>query len=326
LNDDAYVKPYEYVIKNVATNTEELINGLKKLNTNIKKYIDKLTSDKEPQQVIKEFFQYHDEIGSKAYHRIKTSDHISKFRATIIVRLKEILRDRAILDKAVLGYMEIEEINNVETAEENLRNQISDIINAFHNYSGIIDEIERKNKKYQQCAVERAKFLLANGVNVEGKIKSILNLLSKKFNDEENLNLYDQEDFLLDVFKIFPQNFIDTDSLYTEPIRKKIEIPPIIDNTNHISEEERLEYERRLREKYKNSFSQKNIEKYITENLKRGQTVIASALPLESKRDLIRIIFIQLYGFSNSLYEVTPKTTVIDASGFRFGDFEIRRK
>ena len=38
-------------------------------------------------EIVQEFFVYHKDIGSKAYHRIKTSDNISHFRSTIIENL-----------------------------------------------------------------------------------------------------------------------------------------------------------------------------------------------------------------------------------------------
>jgi len=63
LNKNSYSKPYEYIIKRVFENTEELMVGLKKLNTNIKKYIDDITNDKTANQIIEEFFVYHREIG-----------------------------------------------------------------------------------------------------------------------------------------------------------------------------------------------------------------------------------------------------------------------
>ena len=46
VKQDGYAKPYEYIIKRVIENTEELIVGLKKLNTNIKKHIDAITNEK----------------------------------------------------------------------------------------------------------------------------------------------------------------------------------------------------------------------------------------------------------------------------------------
>lgn len=58
--------------------TIALFTELKKLNTNIRKYIDNLTSGLSLEQIMEHFFSYNDNIGSKAYHRMKTNDNVSR--------------------------------------------------------------------------------------------------------------------------------------------------------------------------------------------------------------------------------------------------------
>jgi hypothetical protein len=327
LNKEAYGKPYEYIIKRVVENTEELITGLKKLNTNIKKYIDAITNEKTAGEIVQDFFLYHQDIGSKAYHRIKTSDNISHFRTSIIESLYNILNDKNIFERAVLGYMEIEQVEEKTVAEDSLRGKILNVISAFRNYDDIISEIDNKNAKYIGSAVARAKFLLTNTNNAEGKISKILAYLSTEFNRDENINLYDEvDDTLLEVFNIFPQGFIDSDSLYVVPISRKMSMPQEISSTLGISEDERERRKLALHEKNKNRFSRININTYIEELLKDKQAVLASTLPLDTKRDLIRIIFISLYGKDKkSMYKTNQTNEVITVNDFRFSDFVIER-
>lgn len=327
INQETYVKPYEYIIKRVAENTEELMIGLKKLNSNIKKYIDAITNEKTAGEIVQEFFVYHKDIGSKAYHRIKTSDNISHFRTAIIEKLYDILNDKNIFDRAVLGYMEVEQVEDKEKAKDSLRGQILNIISAFRNYDDIISEIDSKNAKYIASAVARAKFLLTNTNNAEGKISKILTYISEEFNKGETLNLYEEvEDLMLEVFNIFPQGFIDSDSLYVVPISKKMCLPQELSNTLGISIEERELQKLALQEKNKNRFSRKNINAYVEELLNDKQVILASTLPLDSKRDLIRIIFINLYGRDKkSIYKTIYTKEIIEDKDFRFYDFMIER-
>jgi len=327
LNKDAYAKPYEYIIKRVIENTEELIVGLKKLNTNIKKYIDAITNEKTAGEIVQDFFVYHKEIGSKAYHRIKTSDNISHFRTAIIENLLNILNDENIFERAILGYMEIEQVEDSDDAKDLLRAKILNIVSAFRNYDDIISEIDNKNSKYMGSAIARAKFLLNNTNNVEGKISKILTYISEEFNNDETLNLYDEvDDALFDVFNIFPQGFIDSDSLYVVPISKKMSLPQELSSTLGISDEERELRKLALKEKNKNRFSRKNINLYMEEMLKDKKVVLASTLPLESKRDLIRIVFISLYGNDKkSIYKTTQTGKIISVNSFQFSDFVIER-
>lgn len=326
-NEASYAKPYEYIIKRVSENTEELMVGLKKLNTNIKKYIDAITNEKTAGEIVQEFFVYHNDIGSKAYHRIKTSDNISRFRASIIENLYKILNDENIFERAIVGYNEVEQIEDKSQVEDILKSLIMNIISAFRNYDDIIYEIDVKHSRYIQSAVARAKFLLTNSNNAEGKISKVLKCLSEEFNNDETLNLYDDvDDTLFEVFNIFPQTFVDNESLYVIPINKKMSLPDELETTFGLSEEERELRKRALQEKNKNSFSHKNINTYVSDLLKNNKTVLASTLPLENKRDLIKIIFISLYGKqSKTGYKTISKDEVISINGFKFYDFEIER-
>lgn len=81
-----------------------------------------------------------------------------------------------------------------------------------------------------------------------------------------------------------------------------------------------------ISEKNKNRFSKKNVEQYVGTLLSDRNMILASDIPIETKRDLIRVIFISLYGHSTkSEYSVKQKEEIISLQGFRFRDFEIRR-
>ena len=326
-NQEAYKKPYEYIIKRVSENTEELISGLKKLNTMIKTRIDAITHDKNAAEIVKDYFSYHKDIGSKAYHRIKTSDNISHFRLSIIENLKIILEDGLIWDKAVRGFMEIEQVDDYLVADELLKGKILYMISSFNNYDEIIEEIEMKHTKYLSSALARAEFLLSNSNNMEGKIKQILSFIADEFNNDVSINLNDESDDILNIFDIFPQSFVDGDSLYVMPITKKIEIPKVLDESFGISQEERELRKIAMQEKNKKRFSKHNINQFVLKALNNNKSILASSLPLQEKRDLIRIIFVSLYARDEaSKYNVEPINETININGFRFSDFKIIRR
>lgn len=327
-NEEAYIKPYEYIIKRVSENTDELISGLKKLNTMIKKRIDAITRDKTAAEIVEDFFVYHKDIGSKAYHRIKTSDNISHFRLNIIENLRRVLNDDIIWSKSLEGFMEIEQVEDKEKAEELLKSKVQFIISSFNNYDEIIEEIDVKHTKYISSAVARAKFLLSNSNNMEGKIKHILSFIADEFNDDETINLNDDSDgIILNVFDIFPQNFMNGDSLYVMPITRKFEIPGVLDESFGLSEEERELRKLAMREKNKKRFSKNNINEFVLTELDDKKSILASALPLNDRRDLIRVIFISLYGRDTTTkYQIEPINEVVTVSGFRFADFRIIRR
>lgn len=111
-NENLLDRPYSQVIKPVYDRTIVLFTELKKLNTSIRKYIDELTDGQTPEELMDHFFSYNENIGSKAYHRMKTNDNISRFRNTIENRLREILADEQVMQRAIAGYQIIEGEND----------------------------------------------------------------------------------------------------------------------------------------------------------------------------------------------------------------------
>lgn len=327
-NKELYKKPYEFILKKVSEETENLISGLKKLSISIKKHMDQQTNEMTTVEILEHFFKYHQNIGSKSYLRMKTSDNVSYFRNAIIEKLDAFIEDKEILEATIVGYMEIEQITDKNQADDDVIHIIMNIKSSFYRLDDVIDEIDRKNAKYQQNAVMRAKFLLSTGNNLEGKLSQILGYLADEFNKEDNLNLYDVVDErLLQVFQIFPQFFIDKESLSTIAVSKQIGIVDDIEGEFEISEAEREENLKKWNLANQNRFSRKNIDEYVNQLLQKQERVLVSTLPLGSKRDLIRILFIDLYARNDSnCYKVVENGQQIRVNGYSFPDFEIVRR
>ncbi len=327
-NEELFDRPYSQVLKPVYERTLALFTGLKKLNTSIRKYIDKLTMNKSPEDIFHDFFEYQDEIGSKAYHRIKTSDNISRFRNVIVSRMRMLHESLEWYQKAVEGYVVIEECADIADAHEGVNEMIDSVISHFYSYDALVEEIEAKHRKYIKAAVERAKFLLVSSNNIEGKISKVLQLISDGFNRDEEADLCeDADDDICRLFNVFPQSFISGESLKAIPVSKRLSEIEEIFSPMGISQEERERRRLVISERNKNRFSKKNICAYTMSFLGERTSALASEIPINSKRDLIRIIFIALYARAASVpYRVVPSESLIERDGFRFRDFTISRR
>ena len=327
-NQDLLHDPYPQVVKPVYDRTVDLFTALKQLNTDIKKYIDGVTTDKTAEEIISNYFTYRDEIGSQAYHRLYTSNNVSRFRNMILAKLHDIRNNRELFESVAWGYQRVESEPDLDTAKDQVRKILNDISDYFSSYDEIVKEIEKKHAKYLDSTVKRARFLLLNTNNIEGKISTVLRYLAEEFNrDEENHLDEDASDEVCALFNIFPQGFISNESIKSVPISKRITSAEDLFKPVELTEEERRALRIAAYEKNKNRFSKKNISAYVDDLLKDRTKVLASSIEINSKRDMIRLIFISLYGqTSKSNYEVKPLKQVINKMGFRYHDYEIRRK
>ena len=152
--------------------------------------------------------------------------------------------------------------------------------------------------------------------------------MADQFNKDEENNL--TEDASADIcrlFNIFPQGFLSGESLKAIPISKKItEVDELTDGFI-LTDEERERRRLAIIEKNKNRFSKKNISAFVDEILEGKQVVKASEIEVLSRRDMIRIIFIYLYGKEDKTeYMINSCGELIEKEGFRFRDFEIKRR
>ena len=214
------------VLLSIVENTDMLITGLKNLSSSIKHYIDELTKYKTPAEIMSVLFNdYIENIVDKAYHRLLTSDNVSKFRPEIIERLESKSRSKSYVDKASEELAGIREISKDE-AEELVYHYIHQVIDAFQNMDEILSEINRKNTQYQRAAINRAKFYLIGGEDVRGQIKEILSGMNEKINREEmDLSGIYRIEFMDELIRIYSSAVLDEKSLYT-PIEGKKHLNP----------------------------------------------------------------------------------------------------
>ena len=316
------------VIKHVFDNTKGIISGLKKLNSNIKKYMDRLTKQKTPEEIMKEFFgSYTSEVIDKSYHRLKTSENVSKYRPKIIEKLTNDLNDELFLNAAGKFFFEDdEELKSVEDGIEKVKEIILSIIDAFNNLDDIMADIDNKNSKYMRAAVTRAKFLLNNSRDITGILKSILEYICTQYKELE-LNLSkDYLEDITDMFTLYSYGYIDEASLYTANEGKKSFKPQKIKKQS-ISKEEREKRLKEFKEKQKNRYNQKRVNEIVEELLKDKNSIEAKDIEIDNVNDFIKVIYIRIYG-NNILsnYKIKRRKDITTKNGFSFRNFEIWRK
>ncbi|MDD7209945.1 MAG: DUF5716 family protein [Lachnospiraceae bacterium] len=306
------------VLLQILENTDMLITALKNLNSSIKHYIDELTKHKTVAEIMDALFNdYITNIVDKAYHRLLTSDNVSKFRPEIVEKLEKKSRNKKYVLNAAQEIAGIREIS-VEEGTELVYRYIHEIIEAFRSMDDILAEINQKNTQYQRAAINRARFLLSGDEDVRGQLKEILLGLNEAIN-EENMELGGiyRVEFLEGLIRLYSCNVLDSNSLYSPSEGKKEFVP------QELEEEEpdlllRREKIRHLTEKMQKILSPEKIEKYVEKQLGENNQLCAGQFPLEEIEDFIKIIYIRLYGQRKTMNYSIEVTEEIEVNGYRY--------
>lgn len=314
------------VLLQIIENTDLLITGLKNLNSNIKHYIDELTKHSTVAGIMDALFNdYITNIVDKAYHRLLTSDNVSKFRPEIIERLDSKSKSNTYIKAASEEIARLQEIK-AEEAKETVYRYLHEIMEAFRNMDDILKEINQKNTQYQRAAINRAKFLLAGNEDVRGQLKEILICINEAVNREQmDLGGIYEVEFLEQLTRIYSCNFLDESSLYS-PIEGRKEFIPQQLQDMEPDMERRQEKLKKMMEKMQRVLSPEKINQYVQEQLGERKQMSASDCPLESVEAFIKVIYIRLYGQRKNMnYRIETKDET-EINGFKFKDFMIWRK
>jgi|GEM_PF-288329 len=351
----------------IVENTDALITGLKTLNANIKKYIDDLTKHQTIQEIMDALLNdYYTNVIDKAYHRLVTSDNVSKFRPEILDRLEADARSRRFLDQAAREISDIREIP-VEEAGNLALDYLHQVMTAFRDMDTILEEINQKNTKYQGAAIARAKFLLTSSEDLRGQLKNIVTRLGERMREEEldPSGMYELEETDR-LIRIFSWKFLDMDSLYA-PIEGRKEFVPQDIEIAEVDEAERIAKRLRMKQKLENVLSPGKIENYVLLCMGDRREIYASEIlkmednsgsetagkqsadagsetaGKQSDEELagsetavrsaysdmerfIRIIYIRLYGQRKRMLYRIVPQETVSMKGYRFRDFLIVRK
>ncbi|MCD8346739.1 MAG: DUF5716 family protein [Lachnospiraceae bacterium] len=310
----------------IVENTDALLTGLKSLNANIKRYIDDLTKHSTVAEILDALLNdYYSNVVDKAYHRLLTSDNVSKFRPEILERLEANSRSPRYLKKASAEIASLREISE-EEAREQVLSMLHDVIEAFRRMDDILGEINKKNTNYQRAAINRARFLLSSSEDVRGQLKEILTFLNERITEKQlDYNAIYELEEMDGLIRVFSWDYLDMDSLYS-PIEGKKEFAPEKVEVPVPDLALRQEKRRKMKERLARVLSPQKIEAYVEEQLGERKQMYASELPLEEGDTFIRVIYIRLYGQRKNMnYELEMKQ-VTEKDGFRFRDFLIRRR
>ncbi len=310
----------------IVENMDALITGLKSLNANIKRYIDDLTKHSTVAEIMDALLNdYYTNVVDKAYHRLLTSDNVAKFRPEILERLEADSRNEHFLEVAAAEISELREIPK-EEARERVLEQLHEVIDAFRSMDDILDEINKKNTRYQRAAINRARFLLSSSEDIRGQLKEILSFMNERIQEQsiDHSSIYELEETDR-LIKIFAWDYLDTDSLYTPIEGKKEFVPqevPMIIPDEKERERRRLE----IRQKLEQTMSPAKITSYVKEQLGERERMLASELPISEGDTFIKMIYIRLYGQRKQVPYRLELRDRVSKDGFSFRDFVIVKR
>ncbi len=193
-------------------NVRQVVRGLNELNQNIRRYTDRVTRERPVAEVLRlQYDDYAHALGP-AYHALKTSDHVSRYRRDIVARLQEWQIDGDWLGHAADELATQGRLSPAQAATE-ISHYLRFIVNQLEGLDPLLDEIDRRHAQYLRTSLRQIRYQL---VGADGGFKDRLILLARGLADlqAEGEEVSPEG---MPPFQVAPIRQPDAGSLYTPP-------------------------------------------------------------------------------------------------------------
>ena len=309
--------PYENVLREVAGDLQALNKSLRALNASIGHYIDRLTRNRTPQEVLELFDQYEEKVVAAAYHRFKTSDNLFNYRAFLEEGLDNC--EANYLPRLALDYARVERCAPGEAAPA-VRALIQKQRDALEEMSVLMRRIDESHIRYRKRAVQRAQFLLLSDRSAQGSVTALLRRYAEEIRTPDQL--FEPDDGpMAKRLRLYPAAVFGEKFLYP-PAAPRSEAPLAPVQQTKLDEAQLQKEQQLLLDYARMAVTEENVNLLAGQALAARSRVAASTLVEEYPQDLARVIGLHTYSQSpRRSYEITLTGEWVERGGFRFEEF-----
>ena len=156
-------------------NTVNLVDALKSLFNNIRRYYQKIPVTDDVNLLLEEHFEeYKSRVFDAVYHPLKTIDSVPRFKHAIQSVINTWMADDSIVQKITEQGMQSHVFENEEEGTARTMSMLNYIADTYDGIQDMIDEIDRKHREYTNASVEHIRYLMNADRGVKGKLIDLL--------------------------------------------------------------------------------------------------------------------------------------------------------
>jgi len=196
-------------------NIRQVVRGLNELNQNIRRYVERATRQIEVADLLRLQFDDYAQTLGPAYHALKTSDNVSRYRRDIINQIHAWLVDDDWLAKTAEELAAQSRLSPAQ-AEHEITQSLQFIVHQLEGLDPLIADIDARHAQYLRTSFRQVRYKLGNA---DGSFKDCLVSLAKNLSALclEGLDELPEE---APGLRQMPVRVPDLKSLYTPPQRR----------------------------------------------------------------------------------------------------------
>jgi hypothetical protein len=299
--------------------SQDLLVGLRELQHNIGIHLERVVQEARTADVLDHLFgDYRRQVVDPAYHQLRTTDHIARFRLRMLTALDRLAQDDVLL-QAASRLRSTGMADSVESAMTELSQQVDDVRAIMEGLDRTLRTIDDRHRLFVESAVRRIEMHLHATSTVSGRLNALI---------ESWLTAADPtaDDLVAEAAALFEMALPDAQSL-APPTRAPQPFVPEPVSVTVLDERQRQEALAKTQQQLRKAIGRRRIQEFVESVLGERTAMRASEIPDLEPELLPLLIYTRRYGDGSLGYEVEELAErpwiMRDEVGFH--DFVIRR-
>jgi len=196
-------------------NVRQVVRGLSELNQNIRRYVERATKQTEISDLLRLQFDDYTRTLGPAYHALKTSDHVSRYRRDIINQLQAWQLDGGWLTQTAEALAMQSKLSPAQ-AEAEICHSMQFIVHQLEGLDPLLSDIDSRHAQYLRTSLRQVRYQLGSA---DGSFKDKLVSLAKGIAALRETGLTELPDDAPSLLGT-PVDIPDSHSFYTPPQRR----------------------------------------------------------------------------------------------------------
>ncbi|NTU81798.1 MAG: hypothetical protein HGA45_20885 [Chloroflexales bacterium] len=300
--------------------TRALMNGLKELQHNIGLHIEQVLRQLSARDVLAQVFTtYRSDVVDRAYHQLRTTDHVSRFRPGVLEALAQLssgaqVEEIARLLRATGGDA------TTDAAAARLLDQIREVREQFEGLDRLLQLIDTRHSQFVDSAVRTVELQIAASTTTSGQLHAVL---SAVLSADSSAELAAAGEGLVSLYSLA---LLDEQSL-APPGRAPSAFVPDAPPAAGLSEAELEAARARTLRQLTRAIGRDRVRRYAEALLDGRERLRAAEIPLAGAEELPLVIYLRQYGDGSLGYvvEEVDDAAWVERDGVGFRDFIVRR-
>jgi hypothetical protein len=330
--EEARLRPC-FAVREAREITLQFRQELITLYNNMKHHMEQVVQKTSIQEVLDHHFDtYKSQIVDKSYHRLKTSDHVSRYRFQILQKVQNWLLDQDLIEQTINDGLQSDFYRSREEADSDIRDALLTIEEIYAGLDEIFYQIDVRHNQYLRSSYDRARYLSQHQSGVSQQLAILLEHLIERTRlsfarQDAVLTEADMEAMSTRLIRLQAGEQLTEGSLYTPRQRRQPHEPKrhvVVEIPEELKEELRQANLDRLRR----SVTRKKVEQFVLDKLGDRDRMEMRELAPETVEEFLMLAHVYLYGQDgSSAFRINRSAdrVVVEIGPYRFHNHEIVR-